>query len=324
MEPVPNRRTLREKVLLGFIGLEKATNEDIVEYARQWGALGLCFHGRPCYHEIAQSWTDGLTPNGQWTKVFDEGNCGIPMAETDRGWAVEPFDKWRDYAGQLGALIRLSMICTNAVPTRIEKLTGERINLRPGDPEDWAKAMRDWQIDNPGMDPMSNEPVFNGRWTLSILLSHWMRVNNIRPVVRWGSGRAKIHLTCGFSVFPHLLPILAVQTLLVATNSVDLGLCAGCSEPFLLGRGQSVHRNSYCTDCRARRIPQKRATQTYYHRGRKSPDRKTRTLLTDEQVTSIRQSLKNKRPGVVAELAATYGVSKWAIYKIAEGKSWQK
>jgi hypothetical protein len=322
VDPVPDRRTLREKVLLGFVALENATNQEILEYARQWGVLGLCLHGRPCYHEIMSSWVDGLTPEGTLTKHFDEGNCGKPISETEWGWSVEPFAKWRDYAGQLGALMRLAMICTNAVPTTIDRLTGEYSNSRPGDPKDWAKAMRDWQIDNPGMDLTSNEPLLNGRWTLSNLMSHWMRVNNIRPVVRWGRGRATIHLTCGLHTISSLLPVLAVQTLLVTTNSVDMGLCAGCTEPFLLGRGQSTYRNSYCAECRKRRVPQKKATQAYYHRQRQSPNRKKRTMLNDAQAQSIKRSLKNKRRGVVEELAAKYGVSKWTIYKISQGKSW--
>jgi response regulator of citrate/malate metabolism len=69
-------------------------------------------------------------------------------------------------------------------------------------------------------------------------------------------------------------------------------------------------------------VPQQRATQNYYHQERKAPNRKKRSALTEKQVTSIRRALQKKKPGTIEELAKKFHVSKWTIYKIAEGKSW--
>jgi hypothetical protein len=194
----------------------------------------------------------------------------------------------------------------------------------PGNLEDWKKARRDFQVDNPNYETRHIEPVLNGRWALSTIISHWMRVNNIRPFLVWGSpgkNAPSIHLS-GNSWGGKLMPVLAVQMMFVASNSVDLALCTGCSEPFLLSRGQSLHRNSYCLECRRRKIPQQRAAQNYHERERKSPNRKKRSALTEKQVASIRRTLKKRRPGTIEELAEKFNVSKWAIYKITEGKSW--
>lgn len=192
----------------------------------------------------------------------------------------------------------------------------------PGNLEDWEKARRDFHLDNPNYETRHVEPVLNGRWALSNIISHWMRVNNIRPFFDWQSESAPSIRLKESHWAGRLMPVLAVQMMLVASNSVDLGLCSGCSEPFLLRRGQSLHRNRYCIDCRTRRIPQQHASQKYYHEEHKSPDRKKRATLTEKQVGRIKKTLQNGKPGKVMELAEKYKVSKWTIYKIAEGKSW--
>jgi hypothetical protein len=322
ISPVPDRKILRGEVLMGFTKLENASDEEIIEYARRWGVLGLCIHGRPYNHLITQRQEDGEPlPTGEPARFFVEDGCGLPWGGA-LGWGKESFAQWRDYAGQVGAILKLSAICRTEMPTPVEqRKSSEYTKEKPGNPEDWEKAMRDWREDN-SYDPSSTEPVWTGKWTLQLIISHWMRVNNIRPVFVWNKDAPSIRLIGNAFRWEYLLPVLAIQMMLVACNSVDLGLCAGCSEPFLLSRGQSLHRNSYCLDCRRRQVPQQRARQKFYHNERKSPNRKKRSALTKRQVASVKRALQRKNPVMVKELAEKYNVSKWTIYKIAEGKSW--
>jgi len=324
VSPVPERKVLRADVLMGFVKLENASDEEILEYARRWGVLGLCMHGRPYYHRITQRHEKGLRlPNADKApKLFVEDGCAHHWGG-EGGWCTEPFAQWRDYAGQIGAILKLSKICREKVPTPAEQRGSRKYTEeKPGDPKDWEKAMRDWNIDNPGAVLSSTEPVWTGRWTLQNVITHWMRVNNIRPVLVWDKSAPSIRLIGNAWKWEYLLVVLAIEMMLAASNSGDFGLCTGCSEPFLLTRGQSLHHNSYCLDCRRKRVPQRLARQNYYHNERKSPNRKKRAALTPKQVTAIRRALQKRTPGLVQELAQRYGVSVWTIYKISEGKSW--
>jgi len=318
----PDRKTQRA-LLIRFANLKTKSDQEILDFAREWGVLGICEHGRPAGHQLTVlgNWTtpealpeiERAVRNGLGFKIklkkstdlprpFVEQACECPKQD---GWFCEPLQKWRHYAEQMSAILKL------AVEFRSGKI---------GTKEDWEIAMREWLIDNPGCDVYGVDETATGRSKLAVIITHWLRVNDVRPVFEWSSTDLGIKLRSPALGNWFLLPVLAMQLMLEVSNSLQVAMCSGCNEPFLLDRGQSLHRNSYCQQCRKRRIPQQRATQKYLQKERKSPNRKKRIALTENLVSSIKSSLKKGKSAKA--LGKKYGVSKWTIYKIGQGKNW--
>jgi hypothetical protein len=236
--------------------------------------------------------------------------CPFPNQD---GWYYEPLRKWRDYAEQVSSILKLADECRKEHPNA-DTLRDKAI---------WENASREWLIDNIGGDVSSGDgPIASGRAKLAEIVSHFLRVNDVRPVFEWSKDSVGIRLRSLALGNYFLLPILAVQLMLAVNNSGDMTLCSGCSEPFLLRRGQSLYRNSYCEDCVKKRVSQRKAVSTYNRKERTSPHRKKRVALTKSQVGAIKRTLKQGERGATEALAKKYGVSKWTIYKIGEGKNW--
>ena len=79
---------LAKGALQRFVGLAKAPEEKIAEFARQWGVLGICEHGIPGIHEACRP--------GDW------------MRHNSEVWWLEPLDVWRGYANKFGAMLRVA------------------------------------------------------------------------------------------------------------------------------------------------------------------------------------------------------------------------
>jgi hypothetical protein len=312
----PNRTSLRDDFLIGFSRLGDASDGGILEYARQWGILGICKHGRPVGH---------LSTLLQYINTTREICCEPPKQGR---WSYDPLEKWRDYAEQVQAVLRLARQCWDEKLAPIDWTKTQHSTVdKPGSKADWEKAIREWRIDNPDINGSAQwahagvEKVRAGRSVLSMIINQWLKVNNIRPQFGWYENQPSIALAAP-TAYNTLLPMLAVQMMLEVSNSIDLALCSGCSKPFHLRRGQSLHRKSYCLECKNKRIPQREAVKNYYHMERKSPDRKKRIALTEKQVAAIKRALKKGERGSAEALSKRYGVSKWTIYKIGQGKNW--
>ncbi len=314
----PNRRTLREKVLMSFSRLADVPDLEILEYARRWGPLGICkAHQLPIGHQVTR------VPSN----LFIELACKPPM----RGqWYFDRLDDWRDYARQVTAILRLARECHKREPAPIDESQPRHSTAeKPGSKEDWETAVRLWRMYYPNVrgypqwKHVSVEPVRAGREMLRRIINIWLRANDIRPAFDWDEDGSAIALASQ-TANNTLLPKLAVQMMLQVNNSIDLALCSGCSRPFFLGRGQSLLRRGYCPECRKKKIPQRESLKRYHFRERKNPRRKKRVSLTEKQVTAIRRALQKPKHGLVNQLAKKYGVSKWTIYKMKERKNWTR
>ena len=312
----PDRKTLREKILFGFTRLANASNEEILDYARQWGILGICVHNRPTTHE-----------KGKTVGVLSFYH-GCDFAQ-DGDWYYEPLQVWRDYAQQFRAILSLVAALRKENPPE-EDPDKPRRNTREkiGSRENWEIVFRECRKDaqnNPtlGADNFAGFTPISGGWmALEFVINNWIFLTNIQPKFWWWDGRSGVSLGNSLNGWG-LLPILVVQMLLEANNTIDLALCSGCNQPFLLRRGQSVRRNSYCDDCRAKAVPQKEALKRYQNKKRDGQQTSERVFLTERQAGAIRQAFERPKRGLAKQLAEKYGVSIWAIYKIKEGKNWK-
>jgi hypothetical protein len=344
---------MRREVFGGFLDLANADDQDILNYARQWGVLGLCQHGLPIAHEI--------TPvQGQFAPLLEAQAC---EGKQQDGWYYEPLDKWRYYASQMAAMVRLAVDLRNdriteeeiqefknprrvkvkryesteyypywdplfevhpldrkrskkAISTKAEVMVSPRI---PGKREDWETVFQDFEGPYQVILPVG---VWTGRIALSTAINRWLGLTGIRPYFSWAGNETKFIL--GSSIHAHsLLPIFAVQLMLLVNGSPDYAVCYSCHKPFFLRKGQNTSQRSYCKEC-GLKAARREAVKKYYHEQRQNPSRMKRKRLTPNQVQAIQKALKKPKPGLVKQLAAKYGVSAWAIYKIREGKTWKE
>src|SRR5262249_34483032 len=115
-EQRPRRRTARSHLLEGFIGLAEAKAEEIANYARKYGVLGICRHELPPSHATAPDLPRRLLnrvtrvaanvhvepgPTSIATGLFDR----CPRRRLRNGHYWEPLDTWRKFARDAKAML---------------------------------------------------------------------------------------------------------------------------------------------------------------------------------------------------------------------------
>jgi hypothetical protein len=212
--------------LLAFTQLADAHPARILEFAQQWGVLGICeAHGEP------SSWG------------YD--SCAMlrsPMLPHDQYW--EPIDSWRRYAREVGALLSLA--------ADLEQ--GE-----PGEVGDWEAIVgvlhRGWH----GLDEASlvceevlNQPkltVDDKRWCLTQAINERLKYSDVRPEVVWDSGVRQLRLSAGGP--GGLSGLLALQIAAAITSRDNLLKCYRCRKPYVRDDRRAPARGGrqYCWDC---------------------------------------------------------------------------
>lgn len=349
----PDQKTMRQEVLAGFLRLAEATDEEILEYASKWGVLGLCEHGLPMAHSLKPI---------QNHHIAESEDFGCKRTKK-RGWFYEPLDKWRYYSRQVSAIVRLSVDLRKSTTTdeeyealmltveEFEKADhkGQKDGLRfprlfsympaehgrtktpvleisprvAGNREDWELVYQDFET---GYHVHDFSGANAGRIAFSSVINRLLGITGVRPYFSWHDLGTDydIALTLQSSLYSgYIFPILAVQLMLLVSGAPDYAICYSCHKPFFLRKGQSIGMRAYCMDC-GTKAARREATKKYYHQERTNKARQKRKRLTLKQVEAIQRAFRKPKPGLVKELAKKYGVSTWAIYKIREGKTWNK
>ena len=137
-----------------FIALQDADDEQIGAYARRWGILGVCHHGVPASHAAFANAVE-------WP-------CWLLREETDL-YAWEPLERWRYFSRQAGAILNLAA----------------RLHTdQPGRPEEWQQVITRKDRPVPWWKPSA---VRSERIMLGYIVSEWMTLGNVRPVLTWRS-----------------------------------------------------------------------------------------------------------------------------------------
>lgn len=324
----PDQRRMRTEVLDGFLRIADAEDRIILNFARQWGILGLCEHGVPFGHQLFPE---------DWKGFKFGGRVGICFHKPIRQYNPEPLERWRYYSRQMRAIIALAATVNKVKPNSIsipknadsagfhiektDKENGTAIHVPPylpGDPEDWRTLFQDYGPFSTG----TYDPVRMAQTLISLVIERWLVESEVGPRFLWLGEKSIFELRS--RVFPHgLFSILTIQIMLLINGAPDYSICYSCHRPFFLRKGQSIGSRVYCKDC-GTKAARREATKRYYHQERTNKARQKRKRLTLKQVEAIQRAFRKPRPGLVKELAKKYGVSTWAIYKIREGKTWNK
>lgn len=96
--------------LNAFIRIE--TPDDILQFARRYGPLGLCKHGLPPMHRGSQ-YRDEII-DGELVGVIDTGEWNPAGGTSERRWCApcgsEPIKKWFDYVGLASSYLNLAAL----------------------------------------------------------------------------------------------------------------------------------------------------------------------------------------------------------------------
>jgi len=101
---------------------------------------------------------------------------------------------------------------------------------------------------------------------LDEMLGFWLEGAEVRPMLERPNGKPTI--TWGSAHAP-LFGTIAVQLLMLVTQTAGLAQCSGCGNSYIPRRKPRDQQRSYCADCRVRKVPQRDAQR----------DKRSRTKL---------------------------------------------
>ena len=284
-----------------------STTEDILNFARKYGPLGLCLaHGFPSGHSFYQ--------DGNYTKCDD-----MEFFETvgPQVFRVESIDHWRVIAREAEAIV----------------LIADRLHARTsGDAADWdvlrkryAFYVRLWESRRGMFEPST---VRIERQSLALILNKWIEDAHLKPALTWAFDKqlSPALESSGETVFG----VLTTQLLFAISLQSGLAFCANCSRRFKLRRGQSPFSRVFCKrkNC-GRKASERFASRDNRRRNRLDPNRekKMNAELTRQTKKKVKRELAKivgpLRPAIL-RLSQTYGVSVSTLYRVHQKKLWKE
>jgi hypothetical protein len=227
----------RRGLVDAFVKLADANPEGIRDFARRWGVLMICEHGKPAGHSFPRELlTDAL--NGP-----EKSGWCTPRGWPDECW--EPLGAWYMLAREARAMLNVAA----ALHTQ-----------QPAKRGDWHMLVYRTWCGPEGGDPtldMLNQPRYaaGARAWVEDSVNRWVAWAAVQPRLIW-SGRSSPTIDfegCG------LFGALAAQ-ILAAVNTGGWMFCSGCGKSYDPGpRRPNPKRRSYCPACREHGVPHRDA-----------------------------------------------------------------
>jgi hypothetical protein len=241
-------------LLDGFVQLRTRAVKDpsaVVRFARLWGGLGLCRHGRPATHVPSANTTPFCEPVGRRTSRSPRGGT------TEGGDAYEvrePLSIWIDYSNRADALLTIAGL---VAPGSAAELPSRDLWLAAMPPEfrsdEYSTPPDGWRGFKRGDERATH------RVALAAHASAWLDDARIRPRLVW-SPRFE-----SFTLRPELDTMygaLALQLSLAIAGDFDWFRCPACRQVWnssQLHAGQRRPRAgapTFCPPCRERNVAQ--------------------------------------------------------------------
>jgi hypothetical protein len=262
---VPGRGLLEAFVNLTSSGRLSPAN--VERFAKKWGALGICKHGKPYTHR-----RDG---HSLLIRVPEKGDdagtqlrgcppLGYPRPERRFNPALwDPLESWDTYSGNARALINIAAALNQSRFGEVEDW--HRLLSRTMPLERWTRTVHVKLFASPGVPKVWGSRLNAERFWISNLLNLWLEDGDVRWQCAWE--RPAFMVTPGVQ---SLFGAIALQ-LMLAIGRVDaLAVCSNCRVAYGPRRKPVAGRRSYCETCRRDKIPQRDATAAYRERRRKS------------------------------------------------------
>lgn len=244
-------------LLADFLGLAEADAEQIADFARRWGVLGLCRHGLPRGHNLESA---ELLDSGRPTRA----PCPPVQAATGPGiheWS-EPIQAWRDLSSQAATMLKLAhglhgggaRVGSHSDWERLPRYRTQLIHrpsaeTGPRKVSEGTSFRRNWKPE-PGPVPAT---IPAAREWLGVVIDEWLRWGDLRIVVDWGrTATLKIRSVSLFGA-------VALEVARAVARAEDLTTCSGCGIAYAPSRTPKPDQNNYCPECRGKGVPQRDA-----------------------------------------------------------------
>lgn len=232
-----------EEMLDRFYALAAGTDQEILEYALDYGVLRLCVHGRP------KGWEHG------WDSEVQK--CGPrPIDwEANLNRYAEPLSGWRRLSRALAGLRDAASVIASG--QHIERPLMNALNwLASGWMDTTAEIVE--RVGRPATGDAHDR--FALSQTLDAVLADAVRVGCRYPP---SAAKPDLHLKAN-----GLADALALQTVLTITKGEKSYLCDGCGAVFVPERQPKHGQRKFCQTCRNNRVPQRLASRDAYKRKR--------------------------------------------------------
>lgn len=193
-----------------FIRLDKASPEEILRFAQQWGVLGLCKHFVPYTHFLYDIDKDQVV------------RCKLLEFDTGQHW--EPVERWRYFARRARAILRVA----------------SRLN------QNKQGYFKDWQVLNPTLSRPLNK--LGGMYllektTLAEKIEYWLDYGNVRPQFTWPGDKPLISFGC------NVLGLITCHIMFAVSRSGGIAICRGCGYPYSPIKRPKTNQRNYCKSC---------------------------------------------------------------------------
>jgi hypothetical protein len=247
------------RVLTDFVGLAKASEQEIRSYARRWGVLGVCLHKFP----------PTSCPHAEYLKERHGRFCppqGYPWR------CSEPLSIWR-------ALARWAEALLNGMA-----MLGRKQSITP---DVWGILTAGTEL----TQELPSEMTRLEQWRfLGLCLNSWLEIISFRPGLSIRQDeRAEFGLSISQHDFSQLLAVIGLELLFQVTGAKRLLTCSSCGRPYIPKRLPTRGGGTYCSTCGIRAARRDAAT-----RWRKlNPDyfRRRRSKALKESPSKLRFSV---------------------------------
>ncbi len=241
------------KSLAEFVQLADVSDEalaaSVLSFARRWGPLELCEHGKPFRH-------------------FPKDCLFALSAGHNSPWWNEPLEAWRRYARHLrGLLLVASNLLVESPGAQADwqavvdaEPIGQKIYSPIGelDGEIWGPEKLD--VRSRRRDPTSEHNY------IAVAVNRWFEYGGVNLIPSWRSeGSFRIETT-----YSGLTGRLAVDLAAALSSPTGIYRCAGCGIPFTSeNRRRARNREKWCDrpDCKLER--DRRNSKKYYENKKK-------------------------------------------------------
>ena len=189
------------------------TDRDVLAFARRFGVLDLCVHGRPSTHL---------------------GLVRLCSGRQDARWNYELLERWHHYVALMKALLSIAV----AIHDR-----------RAGSAQNWETINNSRPKNKRGRFPPANrliENVSTAQLYLLEELEELILLGGVHPAPEWRPGEA-----VGIRHKGNALGLMALQILVAVGGAHAYAICNHCGTSFNRAKKGKPGQRSWCPECRA-------------------------------------------------------------------------
>ena len=208
----------------------------VLRFARKYGVLGLCEHGKPVNHNPpSEDGSGGCNPAGdllsgrfesleRWFHFVRQARTLIDIAATLRTGSIPPKERWETIFEDSIAKGTYTPWVTEPVPSLNKLWFGLATDATPKrDPEQYAQA-RNWLA-------------------VAMVVNEWMRMGAVRPWMTYSESGVDLRM------LSNTFGALAMQLAAAVSSLHGIAKCSGCGQAYPRKAAIQRGRRNFCGNC---------------------------------------------------------------------------